>query len=123
MQGQAHGQGGRAQNRQDRGGLNAQLLQHGHAADHQHRIARQGGRKASQGLITGPVALKLVKQAAHKPCDPTRRPEGQDQNQAGHRKPNSEIPGRASKAVHNVSISRKRLDLGQARTLGQVCQS
>ncbi len=82
LQGQADGQRRRAQHRDDRGGLHAQLLQHRHQADGDHRIAHQRGAEALQGRV-GIVPMHPAQAPADDPRRPASYPEGDQQDQGG----------------------------------------
>jgi len=82
LQGETNGQRGRAQHRDDRGRLHAQLLQHRHQADGDHRIADQRGAEAFQGRV-GIVPVHAAQAAADDARRPAGDPEGDQQDQGG----------------------------------------
>jgi hypothetical protein len=92
LQGQADGQGGGAQQGEDRGGLHAELLQHRDQADDDHHIAGQRRAEALQGGV-GIGCVHPADGAAHQPGHPSGRPQGDGQDQGGDHQVHSQLGG------------------------------
>jgi len=113
LQGQADGQRGRAEHGDDRGRLHAQLLQHRHQTDGDHRVAHQRGDEALQGRV-GIGAMHPAQSPLGHPGQPAGRPEGDEQDEGGH----DQIDGHLAQPVEEMpEHGLVGLDVGDGRKI------